>query len=72
MIRDHCENDPVDQIADFEPMIELFDRVDRLIDMMNGCDFSKGKTRDVQSTDEPKHRHVKELFDILRVFVEWR
>ena len=44
MIKDHCENDPIDKIADFEPIIELFDRVDRLIDIMNGCDFSKGKT----------------------------
>ena len=53
-------------------MIELFDKVDRLIDIMNGCDFSKGKCRNVEVIDEPKHRHINELFDILRVFVEWR
>ena len=60
MIKDYCENDPIDNIADFAPMIELFDRVDRLIGIMNGCDFSKGKTHDVQIIDGPTHRHVNE------------
>ena len=54
MIKDHCENDPIDNIADFAPMIKLFNRVDKLIDIMNGCDFSKGKTHDVQIIDEQK------------------
>ena len=72
MIKDHCEHDPVDTIKEFEPMIELLNLVDRLIDIMNGIDFSKGKKRNVSFIDKPRHRHVAELFDILRVFAEWR
>ena len=85
MIKDHCEHDPVDTIKenhckhdavdtikDFEPMIDLLNLVDRLIDIMNGLNFSEGIKRNVSLIDEPRHRHVAELFDILRVFAEWQ
>ena len=72
MIREHCNvEENVADIKDFEPMIELFDKVDRLVDIMNGNGF-KGKVRNVELIDKPAHKHVHELFDILRVFEEWK
>ena len=59
-------------VKDFKPMIELFNSVDRLVDIMNGTGFKKGKDRNVELINKPKHRHVLELFDILRLFEEWK
>ncbi|KAL7527937.1 hypothetical protein ACHAXR_003152, partial [Thalassiosira sp. AJA248-18] len=73
MIKDHC--DCVENLADIEefaPIIELFDKVDRLVDIMNGSNQKKGKVRNVQLINHPKHGHISELFDILRVFEEWK
>ena len=53
-------------------MIKLFEKVDRLVDIVNGQDYKKGKKRDIQLLNHPKHRHIKELFDVLRTFEDWR
>ena len=72
MIGDVCGDENTEyEIEDYEPMIELFGKIDRLVDIMNGNGF-KGKNRDVELINQPKHRHVFELFDILRVFEEWK
>ena len=73
MIKDHCEdtsNDAV--IADYQPMIDLFTKVDRLVDIWNGTNHKKGKVRNVELINKPKHRHITELFDVLRLFEEWK
>ena len=59
-------------IEDYKPMIKLFEKVDRLVDIVNGQDYKKGKKRDIQLLNHPKHRHIKELFDVLRTFEDWR
>ena len=53
-------------------MIDVFEKVDRLIDIMNGTAFSNKKDRDVELINTPKHRHISELFDVLRLFEEWK
>ena len=73
MIRDHCDRaENLANIKDYEPMIELFDKVDRLVDIMNGTGYKKGKNRMVELINHPKHPHITELFDVLRVFEEWK
>ena len=46
--------------------------MDRLVDVMNGISFSEGKDRDVELVNTPRHRHIFELFGILRLFEEWK
>lgn len=53
-------------------MIELFDNVDRLVDIMNGAAYKNGKSKDVELINTPRHRHIKELFDVLKIFEEWK
>lgn len=72
MIRDHCANPSnLANIEDFQPMIDLFNKVDRLVDIMNGTGF-KGKDRKVELINKPRHHHIFELFDILKMFEEWK
>ena len=68
MIRDVCETDNDYRLDDYKPMIELFDKVDRLVDIMNGA----SEPRNVENINEPRHKHVLELFGVLRLFEEWR
>ena len=71
MIREVCEEEEDYDIDDFGPMIALFDKVDRLVDIMNArTNDSTGKT--VEYINRPRHRHVMEMFDVLRLFEEWR
>ena len=77
MIRDHCRDvanldGPSADINDYEPMIQIFESVDRLVDIVNGSGFKKGKDRDVELLNHPKHRHIKELFGTLHLFEKWR
>ena len=57
-------------------MMRLFDKVDRLVDIVIGRDANEitksGQKRDVDKLDCPRHRHMKELFDIVRTFEEWK
>ena len=70
MIRDYCENvENLADIKDYEPMIELFDKVDRLVDIMNGNGY---KASNIELINKPRHEHVLELFGILRTFEEWK
>ena len=73
MIKDHCEcNDNIEVIEDYKPMIELFESVDRPIDIiMNGNGY-KAKNRNVELINKLGHKHIFELFDILCVFEEWK
>ena len=69
MIKDYCIGRP-GELPKFEPMLELLNAVDRLVDIMNGINESKGKLRNVEPIDSPTHRHVRELLDILKLFFE--
>ena len=76
MIKDYCK--PVDEggkggdIADFEPMIEIITAVNRLVDIMNGVRYKNGKDKQVFLIDSPHHPHIFELFEILRLFEDWK
>lgn len=59
-------------IEEYEPMIELLDNVDRLIDIMNGKAFNRGKKKNVWTIDSPNDPLIVELFNILRTFEEWK
>ena len=71
MIKDYCvvSENPA-ELEDYHPMIYLSEKVDRLVDIMNGIGFSKGKHRDVQLINTPRHCHSFELFGILCLFEE--
>ena len=71
MIKDHCDTFGID-VAKYQPMIDLFNSVDRLVDIMNGKAFQGSKDKNVQLIDCPKHSHITELFDVLRLFEEWK
>ena len=69
MIKDYCHNaNNFGDISEFQPMIDLFDVVDRLVDIMNGTGFKNGRDRDVELINHPHHCHTIELFGILRIF----
>ena len=69
MIRDYCDDDSNSTaIKDYQPMIDLFLKVDRLVDIMNGSTKKEG----VELINHPRHKHITELFDILRVFEGWK
>jgi hypothetical protein len=80
MIKAYCRRDGDDNYAanikQYEGMIQLFDKVNRLIDICNGRDANEMtksyNPRDTYKINHPKHRHCIELFDTLRVFEEWR
>ena len=73
MIKDYCAaNKNLCDIVQFEPMIQFFESVDRLVDIVNGIGFKKGNVRDVELINNSKHRHILELFDVLRLFEIWR
>ena len=39
---------------------------------MNGSAYKNGKHKDVELINSPDHKHIEELFDILRLFEEWK
>eukprot|EP00985_Skeletonema_marinoi_P002567 scaffold1057_cov203-Skeletonema_marinoi.AAC.15 len=53
-------------------MITIFDKVDRLVDIMNGTGYKNAKDKQVELINKPQHRHVEELFDILKLFEDWK
>ena len=73
MIKDYCNNpNNFTSVSEFQPMIDLFEAVDRLVDIMNGTGFKNGRNRNVELLNHPHHRHIIELFGILRVFASWK
>ena len=78
MLKDHCdpdeyeEGETVPNIKEYQPMIDVFEKVIRLVDIMNGCSYKRGTNKDVELINNPRHRHIKELFDVVLIFEEWR
>ena len=67
MFKDYCNDEDGGHPEDYEPMIEIFVKVDRLVDIINViC-----RDLNVESTDCPHHKHIYELFSILQLFEEW-
>lgn len=56
----------------YAPMIELFEAVDRLVDIMNGTGYKNGKNKNVGLINTPTHHHMIELFGILQTFEGWK
>jgi hypothetical protein len=75
MTKTHCVEEKKD-VGQYTGMIELFDKINRLVDICNaynGNQFTNSKVRrNVNKIDHPKHEHIFELFDILRLVEEWR
>ena len=68
LIQDYCaEESNLADLQDYQPMIDLFNAIDRLVDIMNGR-----KSRGVEYLNNPRHEHIFELFAILRLFEEWK
>ena len=77
MIKDYCDNEINEtDVREYKGMLELFDKIDRLVDICNGYgaeQISKDyKDRDVDKINHPQHRHIMELFDVLRLVEEWK
>ena len=77
MVKDYCL--PIEQggmgagdIDDYESFITIISAVNRLVDIMNGVRFKNGQDKQVFLIDCPEHPHVFELFDILRLFEDWK
>ncbi|KAL7538982.1 hypothetical protein ACHAXR_008930 [Thalassiosira sp. AJA248-18] len=71
MIKDYCDEMDGD-IKEYEPMIEIFEKVDRLVDIINATRVKNGKDLKVEFIDHPRHRYIYELFSILQLFEEWK
>jgi hypothetical protein len=75
MITEYCEDTGAD-IGDYRGMLEIFDKIDRLVDICNARhadqDTKNGTKRNTYKIDHPKHPHLKELFDVLKLFEEWK
>ena len=77
MITDYCK--PVLEggmgigvAKEFTSIILIITAINRLVDIMNGVRFKNGKDKEVYLIDSPQHPHVFELFDILRLFEDWK
>lgn len=70
------DNDDVHDSCEYRGMLKISDKMDRLEDICNArsCnEITKSQTaRDTYKIDCPKHKHLTELFDILRLFEEWK
>ena len=71
MIIEHCKRSTYANIEEYQGLLDLFDKVDRLVDICNARDeneITKSKTkRNIQKIDHPKHKHLYELFDVLSI-----
>jgi hypothetical protein len=72
MIKEFCQPPNKGVISEYEPMIELLNAMDRLIDIMNGKPFNRGKNLNVWAIDSPNDPLIVELFNILRLIEEWK
>ena len=68
MLRDHSQEHEDGDSENFEDIIEMFQKIDRLVDIVNGT----RRERDVQFIDCPQHKHIFELFSTLQLFEEWK
>ena len=73
MIKDYCKEygDSDAEEADlesYEPVIEIFEKVDRLVDIINAT----RRDLNVGYIDCPQHKHIFELFSVLQLFKEWK
>ena len=76
MIQDYCKpmiesGMGLGDIDDYELLLQIIAAVNRL-DIMNGVWFKNGKDKEVYLIDSPQHTHIFELFDILRLFKDWK
>lgn len=77
MITEYCQQDNNEATIDeYQGMIDLFAKINRLVDICNakgGDQITKSKKRrDVEKINHPKHKHIFELFDVLREFEKWK
>ena len=68
MLWDHLREHEDGDLEQFEDIIELFEKIDRLVDVVNGT----RREMDVHFLDCPQHKHVFELFSVLQLFEEWK
>jgi hypothetical protein len=71
MVNDFCAEDD-GYISEFEPMMGIFEEIDCLVDIMNGQNYLSGKNLNVSKINNPQHVHVYELFNMLKLFTEWK
>ena len=59
---------------DVSPMIDVIKKLEQMIDIMNAQGFHRNKKKDGEVINSPKHRHLKELLDLLvmLLFTKWK
>jgi hypothetical protein len=76
MIKNYCAKNSDADINEYQGMIEIFEKVDRLVDICNArgaAEITKvGTARNTYKINSPRHEHLKDLFDVLRLFEEWK
>jgi hypothetical protein len=76
MVEDYCkpesEGGRGGDIEQYRPMLDIFHKVNRLVDIMNAKPMNRGVHLNVEKINSPKHIHLTELLDILRIFTAWK
>jgi hypothetical protein len=76
MIKKHCAKNSDADINEYQGMIEIFEKVDRLVDICNSRGAAEiikvGTARNTYKINSPRHKHLADLFDVLRLFEEWK
>ena len=57
---------------DMLPTIDVVKKLDQMIDIMNAKGFHRNKKKEGEVINSPKHRHLKELLNLLVLFTEWK
>jgi len=70
-IKDNCDKD-LGGLELYSPLIELLEKMDRLIDIINCTRMNRGSFKGCEPINEPFHKHVIELLNILKYLYEWK
>jgi hypothetical protein len=64
--KDYLKESSIDTPDNYKLMIELSNKDDSLVDIniVNGCDFTKGKNWNFKLINHPKHCYISKLFNI--------
>jgi hypothetical protein len=75
MINENADSMELVGLDDFSTMILVFDKLDRLVDIMNATRSSNKNAKRPQNCHDINslsHPHSNELLNILAVFYDWR
>jgi hypothetical protein len=75
MINENVDGMEIVGLDNFSSMILVFDKLDRLVDIVNATrssNKSAKRPKNCHDINSPSHPHLKELLNILEAFYDWR